>query len=151
MSHLEKGMMNPLDPVGNVSLILQVTILFLLILGLPFFKTSGGKKNLIRHGYLTVAALVLHTFLIIIVMVPSFSNGIPELGDLSPFSAITVWSHVILGTLAEILGIVIIGFWFSKPLSNMACLKLRKIMLPLFVIWVISLINGSLVHILGLL
>ncbi len=141
----------PLDPVGNVSLILQVIILFLLILGLPFFKTSRSKKNLITHGYLTVAALVLHTFLIFIVMIPSFSNGIPEIGDLSPFSAITVWSHVILGTLAEILGIVIIGFWFSKPLSNMACLKLRKMMLPLFVIWVISLVNGSLVHILGLL
>jgi hypothetical protein len=84
-------------------------------------------------------------------MIPSFSNGIPELGDLSSFSAITVWSHVILGTLAEIFGIVIIGFWFSKPLSNMGCLRLRKIMLPLFIVWVISLINGSLVHILGLL
>ncbi len=143
--------MDPLDPVGNVSLILQITIMFLLILGLPLARTERNKKNLIRHGYLTVAALVLHTILIFIVMIPSFTSGIPELGDLDIFSAVTVYSHIILGTLAEVLGIVVIGFWFSKPVSNMACAKLKRVMLPLFTIWAISIINGSLVHIFGML
>ncbi len=144
-------MMAPLDPVGNVSLILQITILFLLILGLPLTRTERNRKNLMRHGYLTVAALILHTILIFVVMIPSFTGGIPELGDLDFFSAVTVYSHIILGTLAEILGIVVIGFWFSKPLQNMACAKLKKIMLPLFIVWAISIINGSLVHIFGML
>ncbi len=144
-------MMAPLDPVGNVSLILQITILFLLILGLPLARTERNRKNLMRHGYSTVAALVLHTILIFIVMIPSFNSGIPELGSLDLFIAIIVYSHIILGTLAEVLGAVVIGFWFSKPLTNMACAKLKKIMLPLFIIWAISIINGSLVHIFGML
>jgi hypothetical protein len=141
----------PLDPVGNISLTLQVVILFLLVLGLPFARGIGGKKSFMRHGYLTVLALILHTILIFIVMIPSFSSGFGELGELSFLSAFNVWSHAILGTAAEILGFIVVGFWLSKPLSNMACVRVKKVMLPLFIIWTISLINGALIHILGML
>jgi hypothetical protein len=58
-----------------------------------------------------------------------------------------VLSHAILGSVAEVLGFVVVGLWVSKPLKNMACLKARKIMLPLFIIWTISLINGAIIHI----
>jgi hypothetical protein len=141
----------PLDPVGNVSLVLQVVILFLLILGLPLARGFGGKKNIMRHGYLTVLALILHTSLIFIVMIPTFNRGLGELAGLSFLYSLTVWSHVILGTTAEILGIVVVGFWVSKPLSNMACARTKKIMLPLFIIWTVAIINGALVHIVGML
>jgi hypothetical protein len=141
----------PLDPTGNVSLILQVVILFLLILGLPLAKGFGGKKNLMRHGYLTVLALILHTLLIFIVMITTFNNGLGEIGGLSFFYALTVWSHVMLGTTAEILAIIVVGFWVSKPLTNMTCFRTKKIMLPLFIIWTLAIINGALVHILGML
>jgi hypothetical protein len=69
-----------LDPIGNVSLLLQITILFLLVLGLPLVKGDNTKKNMTRHGYLAVAALVLHSVLIFAIMVPSFDNGLGELG-----------------------------------------------------------------------
>ncbi len=98
---------------------------------------------------MTVLALVLHTVLIFIVMILSFTNGFGELGELSFLNAFNVWSHAVLGTAAEILGFIIVGFWASKPLSNMACSRVKKIMLPLFIIWTISLINGALIHILG--
>jgi hypothetical protein len=143
--------MVPLDPVGNISLVLQVVILFLLILGLPFVKGIGVKRNLLMHGYLTILALITHSVLIFIVMIPAFSNGIGELSGLSFLAALTVWSHAILGTVAEILGIIVIGFWVSKPLSNMNCLRMKKVMLPLFIIWTISIVNGAMIHILGLL
>jgi len=77
------------------------------------------------HGYLTIFALILHSVLIFIVMIPVFNNGIGELGGLSLLAALTVWSHVILGTVAEILGIIVIGFWVSQPLSDMTCLSLN--------------------------
>ncbi len=140
-----------LDPIGNISLSLQVAILFLLVLGLPFARGDSGKKNLMKHGYLTVLALILHTVLIFLVMVPEFADGLGEIGNLSVLSAIDVWSHVILGTAAEVLGIAIIAVWFSKPPSMMRCAKMGKLMMPTFVIWVFSLINGTLIHILGLL
>jgi hypothetical protein len=139
------------DPVGDISLVLQIVILFLLILGLPFVKGLGIKKNFLMHGYLTILALLTHSVLIFVVMIPVFNNGIGDLGGLSFLSALTVWSHVILGTVAEISGLLVIGFWISKPLSNMNCLRMKKVMLPLFIIWTISIVNGAIIHILGLL
>ena len=98
-----------LDPIGNISMVLQVVILFLLILGLPFFRGSTSPKNMMWHGYSTVIALVLHMILIFVVMVPSFLDGFAELSGLSILASLTLWSHVILGTAAEILGIFIVA------------------------------------------
>ncbi len=141
----------PLFSVGDISFVFQVVILFLLIFSLLFIKGNGVKKNLKLHGYLTVLALVLHTILIVIVMIPEFTSEFGELVELSFLNALTVWSHVILGTLAEILGFIVVGFWVSKPLSKMACERVKKVMLPLFVVWAISLITGALMHILDVL
>ena len=140
-----------LDPIGNISLVLQIVILFLLILGLPFAKGLNTKKNLAIHGYLTIAALVLHTILILIVMIPSFRNGFGEIGELSAISSFTVWSHVVLGTAAEISGIILVGAWLSNPISKMGCTRMKRWMLPTFIIWAVAIVNGALVHILQLL
>lgn len=141
----------PLDPVGNISLTLQIVILFLLILGLPFFRGTSNAKNLILHGYLTIIALVLHTLLIFSVMVPTFTNGLGELGGLSLFDSVTVWSHIILGIAAETGGIILVSLWISKGPSKLACYRQRGWMMPVFVIWIISIVNGSLIHIIGML
>ena len=140
-----------LDPIGNISLALQIVILFLLILGLPFAKGINTKKNLSIHGYLTIAALILHTILILMVMIPSFIDGFGEIGELTATSAFTVWSHIVLGTAAEVAGIILVGAWLSKPLSKMGCTKLKRWMLPIFIIWTVAIVNGTLVHILQLL
>jgi hypothetical protein len=137
----------PFDP-GDASLVLQVVIFFLLVLGLPFVKGIGTKKNFIIHGGLTFLALILHTVLIFIAMVPSLDGGFAALAGLSFPSTFIFWSHVILGTVAVILGFTVIGFWVYKPLSNMGCIRVKKVMAPLLIIWVISLLNGALVHIL---
>lgn len=140
----------PFDP-GDASLVLQVVIFFLLTLGLPFVKGIGTKKNFLIHGSLTVLALILHTVLVFIAMIPSLGGGFEGFVDLSPSFSFIFWSHVILGTVALILGFTVIGFWVSKPLSNLACTRMKKVMAPLLIIWAISLINGALVHILKIL
>jgi hypothetical protein len=84
-------------------------------------------------------------------MVPSFANGFSELGELSLFSSVTVWSHAILGTAAEVLGILLIASWLVRGPAKMTCGNWKNWMMPIFIIWVISIINGALVHILGLL
>lgn len=143
----------PLDP-GDVSLVLQVVILFLLVLGLPFVRGLGGKKNLLFrknlliHGYLAAFALILHTILIFVVMISSFNSEFGELGELSFVNSTNVWSHVILGTAAEVLGFVVVGFWVSRSPSKMACEKMKALMLPLFIVWTISLVSGTLIHVL---
>ena len=140
-----------LDPVGNVSLVLQISILFLLILGLPFVKSAGSKKNFERHGYLTALALGLHTVLIFVVMVPTFTGGLGELSGLSLLDSFNVISHVVLGVTAEVLGIFLVAAWLRRGPSKMACVRWRKWMVPTFVIWVVSIVGGTLIHVIGML
>jgi len=140
-----------LDPVGNVSLVLQIVILFLLVLGLPFFRGQSKRKNFMLHGYSTVLALVLHTILIFLIMIPTFTNELGGLGGLSLFYSVTVWSHAVLGTAAEVLGIILVASWLIHGPALMACGRWKKWMTPIFIIWVISIVNGALIHILGML
>lgn len=141
-----------LDPVGNVSLIFQIVTMFLLVLGLPFFRSATkNKKNLLAHGYSTVAALILNSILIFVVMIPSFTGGLSEIGDLSLFASVTVLSHALLGTLAVISAIIMIASWLWKGPTKLTCATWKKWMLPTFIIWAIAIVNGTLVHILGLL
>jgi uncharacterized membrane protein YozB (DUF420 family) len=83
-------------------------------------------------------------------MIPGFTEGLLELGELSTFSSAMFWSHIVLGTAAEILGIVIVGLWLGRGASKLTCFKHKKWMAPLLVIWIISIINGALIHLLGL-
>ena len=140
----------PSDPVGNTVLSLQIVILFLLILGLPLVKGRDSKRNVARHGYLTALALVLHSVLIFIIMVPSFNTNFGTISNLSVLQSIDVWSHIILGTLAEVSGIILVGLWMFKSPSKMTCARRKRWMMPIFVIWTISLINGALIHIIGI-
>jgi len=100
------------------------------------------KKFFVIHGYLTILALILHIILFMIVMIPSFGTGFCGL-DLSLPYVLIFWSHVILGTVAAILVFVIIGFWASRSISKMGCVRMKKVMMPLLMIWAISLINGD--------
>ena len=142
----------PPDPVGNTVLSLQIVILFLLILGLPFVKSKNEKKkkNIAKHGYLTVLALVLHTITVLIVMVPSFSTNFDSVGQLSILQSTTVWLHAATGIAAEILGIVLVASWAFKPLQQMTCAKRKWLMAPTFIIWTTSLITGAVIHAAGI-
>jgi len=140
----------PLSPIGNVVLSLQIVSLFLLILGLPFVKRKGHKKNLIRHGYLVTLALVLHTVTMLIVMVPSFSINLNSIENLSILQSITVWLHAATGTAAEILGIFMVAEWAFKPLQQMTCARRKWLMMPTFIIWTVSLITGAVILVVGI-
>jgi len=64
---------------------------------------------------------------------------------------VTVWSHAVLGTVAEVLGVIIVVAWLVKGPSKMSCVVWNRWMIPTFIIWVVAVVNGALVHILGLL
>jgi hypothetical protein len=130
----------------SISLILQIVIFFMLILGLPLARGVGNKKNLIRHGYLTTTALIIHTILVITAMIYLQIDGLLTLANLPLFNSVFVVSHIILGTAALVLGFIIAGFWASKALGNMNCIRAKKIMIPTLIIWAISLVMGYIIH-----
>jgi hypothetical protein len=139
----------PLDTMGNISLILQIIIVFLLLLGLPLEKRVASKKEIRTHGYLIVFALVFHTLLIFVSMIPSLVGGFGRLEMLPSFEVALVWSHIILGVVVEILGFLIVGVWFTKPFDELACCRFKKLMLPLFILWEVSLYSGIITYISG--
>ena len=133
-----------------VFLVLQAIFLFMLVLGLPLSKGEGTKRNYIRHGYLTIAALVLHTISVIIIMIYLAINGLLTLSELPILNSMVVITHSILGAIAMALGYIVIGFWISKPLINMNCYRSKKLMLPTLIIWAIALILGYVMYFLQL-
>jgi hypothetical protein len=137
------------DP-GNVALIFQIIVLFLLLAGVMPPRPRGEKKRLIRHGYLTTIAVVLHTIIILIVMVPSFFSSFEAVEELSILQSLAVWLHAISGITAEILGVMLVALWMFKPPSQMTCAKRKWLMMPTFVIWTFSLILGAVIHITGI-
>jgi hypothetical protein len=137
--------------LGSVSLAFQVIILFLLILGLPFVKGKDSMNNAKRHGYSTVAAVTLHTFLIFGVMLPSFATNTAAMTDFSIVELGIVWFHIVLGVVAEVLAVGLVAFWIVKSPSKMTCYRTKAWMTPVFIIWTVSLVTGAFVHLLGIL
>ncbi len=140
----------PVDLAGDLALVVQVIIFFILILGLPLAKGDSSSRNYIRHGYLTVFALGLHTVLVAVVMVYLALEGFAELLSLpTPIIAFNLL-HVALGFAALALAYVVVGFWLTKPIKSMACYRTRKLMWPLLIIWAISLVTGAIMHLFGI-
>ena len=132
--------------VDTVFIIIQIVIVFMLILGLPLAKGEQNRKNLIRHGYLTIFAIVLHTVMVIIVMVFLAMDSFISITNLSMPSLLVVVSHIVFGAVALGLGYAVICFWLSKPVGNMNCYRAKKLMFPTLITWIVSLVLGIIIH-----
>ena len=135
---------------GDISFVLQVIILFMLVLGLPLARGTSNKKNLIRHGYLTVFALLLQTIWVFAFLIYLAVDGLSTMYGLPILNLTAILSHLILGTEAIVLGFIVVGLWLSQPLGNMNCNRAKRIMLPLLIIWILSLVIGAITHIFDL-
>lgn len=135
------------DVTGDVSVIVQILILFILVLGLPLARGNPpNTKNLLRHGYLTAFALGLHTALVIAVMILLALDGFASIFSLPTLNFAFTIFHIVLGFAALVLAYVVVGFWVSKPLKTLVCNRAKKIMLPLIIIWAIALVTGAIIH-----
>ena len=115
LSCLRKAVLKISLAKHSCDLVLNVVILFLFLMRLPLLRSVNrgvnAKRNFIRHGYLTLVALVLETSLVFVVMIPSFLKGVSEFSRLSILDSANVWSHVILGIIADLIGFIIIVPW----------------------------------------
>ncbi len=49
---------------------------------------------------------------------------------------------MVIGTVALGLGYTVMGYWLSKPVGNMNCYRVKKLMFPTLITWIFSLILG---------
>lgn len=92
---------------ANISLIVEIAILILLIIGIKFGreKTAQGLK---RHRDITAIMVVLNAAPIILVMIPSLVGAIPALYTFTTLGIILLALHSASGGLAEALGVAFV-------------------------------------------
>ncbi len=136
-----------LDFQGNVVSIIQVIALILLVLGVYPNRIRTKNRNLILHGFFSVAAIILNLSTVILVMIPVFVSDLGSVSNFSLVQSLIVWLHVILGIVAIVLGLMIIFSWVTHPLAELGCAKMWRLMIPTFVIWAFVLVLGLAIHI----
>ena len=98
----------------------------------------------------TAVAAIIHTFSIFIVMIPPLIHDADHLlGELFEVEALITLPHAVLGTINEILALVLILKWLANSLDPKKC-KGKQLMRLTLIIWLISLISGILVYLLHL-
>ena len=119
---------------------LQIAALVLLFIGAEF----AYKEEYSRHGWIMVATVAIHTVSILSHMIPSLVENSALLGQATD-AGIVIWSHALLGTAAEVLGIASIAWWglqgkrhASHPSQPSGKWRMRLI----FAVWAIALILG---------
>ena len=130
--------------VSDISLLLEIAILIVLFVGRRYAK----KIKYRTHGFIMTGAVTLHALTILLVMTPSFALFVDVLGSdpasLGLIGIIIVSIHVPAGIVAEILGVIFVAQWGFKP--TIGCIKRRRLMLPLFLLWTLSSILGIAIY-----
>ncbi len=133
-----------LELTGDISLVLNIIALVLVAIGVVGRK--GAKEDLKRHGYLSIVGFVIKLATVFAVMVPVLLAEAPELFEFSALSLALIGVKVVLGVIGDVMGFVCIVPWFLKPLEQMNCKRVRGWMLPTFIVWTVSIILGTIIH-----
>jgi uncharacterized membrane protein YozB (DUF420 family) len=129
-----------------LNLILQVIILA--ILGLAIIARL--KHSNVKHALMMGSAIVLHTFAIFAIMVPSLlsmeSSSAGLLKDLLTRFALVTVTHSIMGSLVEIMGVWLVASWLFNRSSVEKCFKRKNVMRVTIVLWLAELVLGIFVY-----
>jgi hypothetical protein len=135
-----------LDFQGNIVSVIQVIALVMLVIGVYPYRIRTENRNLIMHGFFSIAAVGLNLATILSIMIPVFIGDFMFLSNLSVVQLTVVWLHAVLGIVALALGFIIIFSWVTHPLGELGCSKMWRLMIPTFIIWIFVLVLGLAIH-----
>ena len=136
-----------LDFQGNVVSVIQVIALVLLVIGVYPYRIRTKNRNLIMHGFFSIVAIGLNLATVLSIMIPSLNGNLVFISNLSLFQSAVVWLHSVLGSVAIVLGLIMIFSWITHPLGELGCSKMWRLMIPTFIIWASALVLGLVIHI----
>jgi hypothetical protein len=129
-----------LDFQGNVVSVIQVIALVMLVIGVYPYRIRTKNRNLIMHGFFSIAAVGLNLATILSLMIPVLIGDFMFISNLSLVKLSVVWLHSVLGIVALVLGFIIIFLWVTHPLGELRCSKMWRLMIPTFIIWIFVLV-----------
>lgn len=137
------GFLGKAPLTSDIGLLLEIAVVVALLVGRFRFARNG---RITAHGFSLTIALALHAASVLVIMIPSFAASLDFLFTefYSP-AAIVTWIHVPLGFSVLALGIYLVSEWRFR-LPGATCYKRVKIMRPLWLLWVFSLILGFLLY-----
>lgn len=135
-----------LDFQGNIVSVIQVIALVMLVIGVYPYRIRTKNRNLIMHGFFSIAAVGLNLATILSIMIPVFIGDFMFISNLSLVQLSVVWLHAVLGIVALALGFIIIFSWVTHPLGELGCSKMWRLMIPTFIIWIFVLVLGLAIH-----
>jgi len=141
---LKTGLFNANAPLlSDLNLLFQIAIFIFLVMGLLVVKLRRGFR---KHGALMGIALIFNTISIAVVMMPSFLSF--KVLFSMPFTriALIVIGHTIIGGLAEILGIWLVGTWIFRHHEIKTCAQKRNTMRVTILLWLVELLLGIYVY-----
>jgi hypothetical protein len=136
-----------LDFQSNVVSVIQVIALVMLVIGVYPYRIRTKNRNLIMHGFFSIAAVGLNLATILLIMIPVLIGDFMFISNLSLVQLSVVWLHAVLGIVALMLGLIIIFSWVTHPLGELGCSKMWRLMLPTFIIWIFVLVLGLAIHV----
>ena len=137
------GFLGKAPITSDIGLVLEIAVIAILFYG----RFGLAKRKRIReHALLMLTAVVLHATSVLLIMIPSFdaSLGLLFSNFFSPAMIIT-WIHAPAGSIAIVLGGYLVVNWrFRSP--AVACYPRKRLMRPLWWLWVFSLFLGLLIY-----
>lgn len=131
------------DP-GDLGFFLNIVALIIVFFGVLIRNRSDN--SMIWHGYLSLLGFALKLTTVFFTMVPSLIIEPLDTASLSQLGYWLVLSKVSLGVIGTFLGFICIVPWFLKPLKEMACEKVWRLMMPTMILWVAAVLLGAVVH-----
>jgi uncharacterized membrane protein YozB (DUF420 family) len=129
--------------LSDLSLLLQILVFFLLVLGI-YAKMKHRHK---RHAAIMGTVLAAHTVSIMAIMVPSLLSMGGLLENLLTRLALVAIAHAIMGSAVELSWIWLLGTWLSNTRDINACFGRKNIMRVTIALWAVELILGVYVYI----
>jgi uncharacterized membrane protein YozB (DUF420 family) len=128
---------------SDISFFIQIATAVALLVGRFRF---ARKKRFTEHGRVMAFAVSLHIISVLLVMIPSLAISLDLfLSEFLEPAILITWIHVPLGTLTLILGAYLVVEWRFRPVST-TCQRRAKVMRPLWLLWIVSLILGFIVY-----
>jgi uncharacterized membrane protein YozB (DUF420 family) len=126
----------------DLNLIVQVALLVVLVAGL----VQAKKRNLrVHHAWMT-AIVVINAVFVIAVMNPAFFRILPSaLGNPVTPELVLPFPHVLVGGLAELMGIYAV-LWMRTDLESRRPRNMKWFMCITFLLWALALVGGIVIY-----
>ncbi len=128
---------------ADLNLLFQIAIFIFLVVGVSIAKF---RRRFIQHGAVMGIALILNTVSISVIMIPSSLSFRGLFSAPFGFPAWVIGLHIVMGSLAEILGAWLVIIWVFRSHETKACAKRKKVMRGTIILWMVDLFLGVYVY-----